>query len=489
MNWIDNIISIVSPRKGYERAVWRQELELTKNYDAGDYGRLNANWRVLNQSAELTDRPYRDNIRARARDLERNSDIMNSITSTFVRNVIGGGYTLQARTNNEELNVQIEYFWKLWCKKKNCDVTGTQSFQQILRMLVKRKKIDGGILVHKVYTKDGLIPFKLQCLEVDELDASVMNAKEKGNKVVDGIEMNAFNKPVGYWIRQYDIDGLTMNLPKYIPAKDMIYVYKKVRPSQVREISDMTQTMPRIRDTNEFMTAVSVKQRIEACLSVFIKKNVPSGNTIGRGSAIGNEGEKHNYQGKTLTPGMIMNLNPGDEVQTVNPSGQAADASSYIKLQQRMIGAGQGVSYEATSRDMSEANYSSARQGAIEDDLTYEEDKESLLQVMDEIYETFIISLVLSGLIEIKDFWSNKEAYFEHTWIQAPKRWIDPLKESNANKIAMQTGQKTFKQICAENGMDWRECIDEMAAVLEYGKEKNVEIGGVMFGDKYNKQK
>ena len=93
MNWIDNIIGIVSPRKGYERAVWRQELELTKNYDAGDYGRLNANWRVLNQSAELTDRPYRDNIRARARDLERNSDIMNSITSTFVRNVIGGGYT------------------------------------------------------------------------------------------------------------------------------------------------------------------------------------------------------------------------------------------------------------------------------------------------------------------------------------------------------------------------------------------------------------
>lgn len=140
MNWIDNIIGIVSPRKGYERAVWRQELELTKNYDAGDYGRLNANWRVLNQSAELTDRPYRDNIRARARDLERNSDIMNSITSTFVRNVIGGGYTLQARTSSEELNVQIEYFWKLWCKKKNCDVTGTQSFQQILRMLVKRKK-------------------------------------------------------------------------------------------------------------------------------------------------------------------------------------------------------------------------------------------------------------------------------------------------------------------------------------------------------------
>lgn len=488
MNWIDNLIGMVSPRRGYERAVWRQELEMQKNYDSGDYGRLNANWRVSNQSAEMTDRPYRDNIRARARDLERNSDIMNSITSTFVRNVIGGGYALQARTNNEELNTQIERYWRLWCKKKNCDVTGMQSFQQILRMLVRRKKIDGGILIHKVYTSDGLIPFKLQCLEVDELDASVMNPQEKGNKVVGGVEMNEYNKPTGYWIRQYDIDGMTMQLPRYIPAKDIIYVYQKVRPSQVREVSDMTQTMPRIRDTNEFMTAVSVKQRIEACLSVFIKRNTPSGNSFGRGSTPAGEGEKHNYQGKTLTPGMIMNLNPGDEVQTVNPSGQAADASSYIKLQQRMIGAGQGVSYEATSRDMSESNYSSARQGAIEDDLTYEEDKESILQVMDEIYETFIISLVLSGTVSVKDFWDNKEEYFEHNWIQAPKRWIDPLKESNANKIAMQTGQKTFKQICAENGMDWRECIDEMAAVMEYGKEQGIEIGGVMFGDKYNKQ-
>lgn len=487
MNWIDNIIGAISPRRGYERAVWRHELEMQRNYDAGDYGRLNANWRVANQSAELTDRPYRDNIRARARDLERNSDIMNSVTSAFVRNVIGGGYTLQARTENEELNAKIESKWKQWCKKTNCDVTGNQSFQQILRMLVKRKKIDGGVLIHKVYTSGGLIPFKLQCLEVDELDASVMNPQKKGNKVIGGIEMNAYNKAEGYWIRQYDIDGMSMHLPKFIPAKDMIYAYQKSRPSQVREVSDMTQTMPRIRDTNEFMTAVSVKQRIEACLSVFIKRMTPSGQ-IGRGSAVGGESEKHNYQGKTLTPGMIMHLNPGDDVETVNPSGQATDASSYIKQQQHMIGAGQGVSYEATSRDMSESNYSSARQGAIEDELTYEDDKEILIQIMDEIYETFVISLVLSGLVDIKDFWNKKEQYFEHAWIQAPKKWIDPLKESNANKIAMQTGQKTFKQICAENGMDWRETIDEMAAVMEYGKEKGIEIGGVMFGDKYNKK-
>ena len=57
----------------------------------------------------------------------------------------------------------------------------------------------------------------------------------------------------------------------------MIYIFSKNRPSQIREMSDMSPTISRIRDVQEFMTAVSVKERIAACLSVFIKKNNPTG--------------------------------------------------------------------------------------------------------------------------------------------------------------------------------------------------------------------
>lgn len=101
---------------------------------------------------------------------------------------------------------------------------------------------------------------------------------------------------------------------------------------------------------------------------------------------------------------MIRELNAGDDVYAVNPQGQATDASSFIKLFQRLFGAGQGLSYEATSRDMSQSNYSSTRQGLIEDGMTYVEDEELLLEVMDEIYETFVISVVLAGLIKAPAF-------------------------------------------------------------------------------------
>ena len=246
----------------------------------------------------------------------------------------------------------------------------------------------------------------------------------------------------------------------------------------------MAPTISRIRDINEFMTAVSVKQRIEACLAVFIKKELPT-TGIGRGSAPfknGISGDRISYEGKTLYPGMIKEMNQGDEIQVVNPSGQGADATAFAKLQQRLVGAGQGISYEATSRDMSESTYSSARQGMIEDDLTYKEDKELLEEVLDEIYETFVISAVLCGVLPISGFWDNKDKYLAHEWIQEPKPWIDPQKESGANKTALQTGQKTFKQIAAESGRDWRDQVDDIAEVLEYGSKKGVDMGGVMFG-------
>ena len=57
----------------------------------------------------------------------------------------------------------------------------------------------------------------------------------------------------------------------------------------------MTPTMIRIRDVNEFMRAVSVKERILACLSAFIKRALPQsgiGSRAGRNGRQGSNDEK-----------------------------------------------------------------------------------------------------------------------------------------------------------------------------------------------------
>lgn len=140
MGWLDNFIEFLSPERAARREAWRQSLEAMRNYDAGTTGRLNVGWRTYNQSAEETDRWSRDVVRARARDLERNSDLMNSVLGAYKRNVIGEGFRLQAMTRSEHVNDEIERLWKIWCKAENCDVTGMQSFTEMLRMMVVRKR-------------------------------------------------------------------------------------------------------------------------------------------------------------------------------------------------------------------------------------------------------------------------------------------------------------------------------------------------------------
>lgn len=480
MNFLDNVIGFLSPRRGAERLAWRQEMNLQqKYYDAGGGGRRNYNWRTTNQPAEYEDRIHRDVIRARARDMERNSDMANGLIKALERNTVGKGFELQVKTGDEKLNERIEELWKKWCKARNCDVTGQQSFRQMLKMAVRRKLVDGGILFVKCYTQDGLVPFKLQTLEVDELSLTAVKPKKEGNRVIAGIEYNENNKPVGYWVQQYTIDGYSIPDPKYYSSEDVIFYMSKRRPSQMREISELAPTLSRIRDANELIDAIAMKERVAACFSAFITRQNPSSGGFGRSGTL-EKTENGGYDGKRMSPGMIMELAAGDDVKIAQPGNSAAEGNEFLKTEQRLMSAGQGMSYETVSRDMSQTNYSSARQALIEDENTFYDEIDQLKEkIMDEVYETFLISCYLKGLIEAPDFFTNKNMYMNHEWIAAPKRWIDPAKEANATKIALATSQKSFKDICSENGKDWRTQIDDMAEVSNYAKEKGVELGGI----------
>ena len=62
MGFIDSIVARLNPKRAYEREIYRRAYEELRNYDAGDYDRPNQNWRVTNQSAEMTDRYSRMNV-------------------------------------------------------------------------------------------------------------------------------------------------------------------------------------------------------------------------------------------------------------------------------------------------------------------------------------------------------------------------------------------------------------------------------------------
>ncbi|MGG1613506.1 phage portal protein [Paenibacillus phoenicis] len=465
MNWLERSISMVSPRWAYKRMAWRSGMSI---FDAGDRGRLNSNWNPSMTPNENMNQAQRSLIRARAQDLERNSDIAGAILSALERNVVGTGIMLQAkiphelpRNGNGELNKEIERLWKEFCKPENIDVTGTQSLEEIEEMIVRRYYVDGGIFIIKVYVKDSNFPFKIQIRSVDDL-SSIAVPGEK-NRIVEGVEIDEFNRPIAYHFKKYVGNFLHPSETVRIPAENVIFLFKKNSPQQIREVSQLATALPRIRDANQFIEAVSIKERVLACLAVFIKKSTPTGG-VGRGlSPAGSQ--QVDYNGMTLAPGMIGELNPGDEAQAVVPAGQASNTKEFITTLIRLIASGIGLSYEAVSRDLSQVNYSSARQGLLEDRKLYKKLQKMIIEkVLSVIYLEFLDSMYLKGKLDLPGYAQDKTPYTAHVWIPPGSSWIDPAKEVNANKAALESNQDTLARICAERGEDWRDVVTQRAA-------------------------
>ena len=491
LNWLDRTINFLSPKWGSERTSWRA---YSSDYDSGNLDVRNAGWTASNTPGEQTNQMQRDTIRARARDLERNADIAESIAGALERNIVGVGIQLQARVissgdeENETLNKQIETLWKDWCKAENCDITGELSFVDMQEMAIRRKNFDGGILFIKNFV-NSKYPFALQIREVDDIYSaynSYLSKNDSQNRIINGIEIDKYNKIVAFWLKTTTPDGLWLAEPIRIPAAErVIYLRKKMRPSQIREMSEMSRTATRIRDVNEYSEAISVKERIMACLSVFIKKLNPANGGFGRAQGAGVVTDKKTKMPiQTIAPGMINYLQPGDDVVTLNPSGQASNAKDFFAVLLRLIGAGKGLSYETVSRDMSMVNYSSARQGQLEDRKTYKREQLFLIEhFLDLVYPAWFTSLVLSGQLNIPDFWKNKDKYLAHEWITPGWDWIDPLKEAKANEIGLASGQITLSEICGSDGKDWKNVLKQLAKEQKYAKKLGLNIGITKTGD------
>lgn len=463
MNVLDKIVAFISPGTALKRMYAKQML---KYYEAGEMNRFTESWHALNGDDENMAAPERDIIKARARYLERNSDITQSLISAFLRNVIGTGIKPQARTGNKEIDDKLEALWKKWATT-NCDITGQSTFYELQKMLLLRRFVDGEILINKVYDNSAEIPLKLQVIKTDLLDTSRFNGNNK-NVVRSGVELTSYLKPVAYWILQKTPDGFLTLDSKRVKAENMIHLFDKTSPEQIRGISELAPLVMRIKSMEDYLDAETMSAKVAACFSIFIKRN---------SSGYNQYSENNKDRIEEIHPGMISYLNQGESIETANPSRSMTSAKDVVNLQQRLIGAGAGLSYELVSRDFNNANFSSARQGLLEDQMTFKPIQKYMIEhFCNPIWIDFVEACVLKGLINIKDFFSNKEKYTNSEWIAQGWSWIDPEKEVNADIKAMQNGGKTFAQWCAERGYSWQDQLDQMAREKEYAEKLGLKL-------------
>lgn len=436
-------------------------------------GNTNRDWKTVDGDPEETvgGDSARATLRARARALEQDSEIVKRALEVLENNIVGPGIRPELDTGDRERDKKIEALWDVWVE--NCDITGGSTFYELQRMVLRRVYVDGEIFANKVARSDGL---KIQLLESQYLDS---NSALTNDNIVYGVEIDEFSRPLAYWFSSKAKNPYTSDIlsdsTRY-DAKDILHLFFKMRPQQIRGVSVFASIIRRIRDVDEYMDAKVIAARIAACLAVF----VTSPDTATRfGAGTTTDTEDSTKRVKNIKPGTVNYLRPGEEITTSAPSGAESGSTDVLASQLRLIALGLNISYELISGDLSRVNFSSGRMGSMEDRKHFRRDQAWLVaHFCKPIFAQWLeTTIALHPEIGIPDFATNKSRYLSSVSWKCPGwAWVDPLKEINAHKEAIKAGLTTLSEVCAQQGLDYSEVMEQLSKEKKLAEELGLTL-------------
>jgi lambda family phage portal protein len=463
MTWLDRTIGWFSPQAELRRARARLLLDQVRGYDGAKKGRRTDGWGAAGTSANAEAIPSLPDLRARSRDLVRNSPHATKALSELVSGVFGTGIRPVWSKPTREA-------WKRWSEEE-CDAEGQLDFHGLQRLIGNCFFEAGEVLVRFRVRRpeDGLsVPLQLQVLEPDYLDSSKTGVVD-GNLVIGGVAFDRLGRRTGYWLfpeHPGEIAGLPRGLQsRFVPASEIVHLYSKDRPGQVRGVPQCAPVILTHRDFADYQEANLMRKKIEACFAVFVRgdddsvslgpvKDAPTGSPVGAAKS------------ETLRPGMIKYLKGAEDVTFANPTPTTTGGFESAML--HSMAAGWRLTYERLTGDFSQVNYSSARaaENLFRDYVEQVQWLTAIPMLMRPITARWAITAQLAGVIR-----DGNERPTDYT---TPRlRYVDPSKEIKADKEAMLGGLKSWRESMRERGYDpdqvLAELIEERRAFADAG--------------------
>ena len=438
-------------------------------YQSAVLNRLTADWTTTNKSANAELRTTLRPMRARARELEQNNSYAKKFLNMIHGGVIGpNGIRLQSRplesdgqTVDRADSKLIEGRFEQWSQKGICTMDGALSFIDAQRLFIKSVARDGEILVRKVTgnTAGNKFGFALQFIEADQLDEDHCRDLGNGSKIYMGVELNAWSRPVAYHVlnEHPGNDTYAWSGKRYtrIPADEIMHLFVVDRAGQTRGVPWMHAGMQLLKMHGAYQEAELVAARVAAAKMGFFVS--PDGDAM--------EGEEGADGSLTMEAeaGMFEQLPNGTDFRSWDPQHPNSGYGEFTKDLLRSFSSGVGVAYNGLGNDLEGVNFSSIRQGAIE-----ERDSFRALQVwcaqhfMQPVFEDWLKWSMTTGALPLPPRKFGK--FVATAWQPRGWQWIDPKKDIEANIAMINAGLKSRSDVMAEQGRDFDDTISRLKA-------------------------
>jgi len=439
--------------------------------------RLTADWPSFPLPADDIIRRNQRILVARSREQAANNDYGKAFIRMAKQNIVGPmGIRLQAQARDQngaldaDANDAIEAAFSEWCLRQNCDVTGKSSFRSLQSASVGSAGVNGEFMFRKIFGADaGPLGFALQMLDPQRcpVDYDVERTND-GTFTRHGIEFNRFGRPLNYLFTTTDERDANYNYNGRafvrVPAAEIIHGFLPEMVGQKRGLPWMATGLWRMRMLHGYENSALVNARASASKGGFFAWE----EGFGPESAEGEEREDITME---LEPGTWQELPAGVKPVAAHPPYPQGEFAMFRKEHLRAMASGFGVAYNNLANDLEGVNFSSIRQGAIDEREHWKELQEWLIETL--IAPAFLEWLpraLLMGLIVTKRGGTLRperlDKYREVQWQARRWAWIDPKSDVQSAIDMKNNLMGSFGQFIRDQGKDpqtvWREIAEDI---------------------------
>ncbi len=462
-----------------------------RDFQGGVVDMLTSDAPLLTRSGNAAIRPALRVMRSRSRQLAENNDYMREYLRVLVKKVLGHkGIRVAVRAMRDANTVDqvdsdyLEQSFETWAAEGTCTVCGRYSWNDVQQMVLRTAARDGEILVRMVKGFPNRWGFALQLIEADQLDENLNVARGAGyggidkptaNEIRMGVERDPWGRVVAYHVfnrHPGDDIGIWQDQTRYmrLDAADTLHVFMPDRVDDARGAPWAWTSLRRLLMMGGYEEAELVAARLGASKGGFFEETV-DGEVTGDGSdAAGNIIQD-------VQPGQFERLPPGVTFKAYDPQHPTAGFGAFMKIMLRGAAAGGGVGYNGIAKDLEGVNYSSLRQGELDDRDFYKLIQDWLVRKLcAPVYTAWLdMGLLKPGALALPP--SKRDKFNAAVWHPRGWPWVDPQKDITADAQAINLGVKSRTQVCAESGVDFEDVLRQTRQDLDLAEKYKIPLG------------
>ena len=459
LNLIDKAVAFLNPQGAVNRMIARQKL-VKFSYDAVKYTRERKGPSSLSGAEDYRSNYDRVELMKRARDLAENVGLVRSILMKFASHT-AANISYQARTENPEVNTEVEAYWAEWWDK--CDLTTRHTGSTLMQVAMMSMLRDGDFLFVLVRDKDGNL--KIQGIEADRLGDpfKVYTSLD----LIGGIHIDRdTGAPSAYDIYNRSI-GDFYTYQTTIPSSQAFHLFDPLRIDQYRGISAFHTAINDCTDIYDIINFEKMAAKNASSQAGIVKRNNNNASDL---SSLTNDEDLNGNTIKleAIESGKISYLEPGEDI--VFPDGPSRPSGAFAefhKILLRNICLGLGIPY-SFAVDPSAMSGPTARLEMQQAGRTFRRYQKLLDdKVLRPIKNIVIADGVARGLIEENVGSRTTRGIFNF----GANVSIDLGRESASAISEFKTGLRTAADIYAERGQDFESAMRQRAIEAKLVKD------------------